>query len=103
MASVNYWEAWKSVFSGYFYHAVLNDRDRQLRAAAEHHSKTGTLAPYDEALKGKIRQIFPHGIFESVNTILLEKPSLLYFYNGAETQDQRYLKYYGLDSIVIKK
>ncbi len=103
MASVNYWEAWKSVFSGYFYHAVLIDRDRQLRAAAEHHSKTGTLAPYDEALKGKIRQTFPHGIFGSVNTILLEKPSLLYFYNGAEAQDQRYLKYYGLDSIIIKK
>lgn len=103
MASVNYWEAWKSVFSGYFYHAVLNDRDRQLRATVEQHNKTGTLAPYEEALKGKIRQLFPHGIFESVNTILLEKPSLLYFYNGAETKDLRYLKYYGLDSIIITK
>ena len=103
MASVNYWEAWKSVFSGYFYHAVLNDRDRQLRAAAEHHRKTATLAPYDQSLKGEIRQIFPHGIFESVNTLLLERPSELFFYNGAETQDRNYLKYYGLDSIIINK
>jgi hypothetical protein len=103
MANVNYWEAWKSVFSGYFYHSVLTDRDRQLRAAVEHHRKTETLAPYDEALKGKIRQVFPHGIFETVNTLLLEKPSLLWFDNGVEVQDPGYLKYYGLDTIIVRK
>lgn len=103
MASVNYWEAWKSVFSGYFYHAVLTDRDRQLRVAVEQHRKTETLAPYDEALKGKIRQVFPHGGFETINTLLLDKPSLLLFYNGADWQDRGYLKFYGLDTIIVKE
>ncbi len=103
MASVNYWEAWKSVFSGYFYHAVLTDRDLQLRMTAERHLTTAIVTPYDEALKGKIRQTFPHGIFESANTLLLEKPSLLFFYTGAEMQDDAYMKYYDLDTIIINK
>ncbi len=103
MASVNYQEAWKSVFSGYFYHAVLTDRDRQLRYAEAQHRKTDTILPYDEALREKISQVFPHGVFETVNTILLEKPSLLYFYDGVQIQDPYYLKFYGLDSILVKK
>lgn len=98
VASVNYWAAWKSVFSGYFYHAVMTDRDRQLRT-----SGNDTIIPYDEAVRDKLRQVFPHGVPGTVGELLLEKPSDLYFDDGAEAQDPAYLKFYGVDSIILKK
>jgi hypothetical protein len=98
MASVNYWEAWKSVFSGYFYHAVMADRDRQLST-----SRNDTILPYDAAVREKLRQTFPHGVPGTVEALLLERPSDLYYNDGAELQDPAYLKFYGVDSIVLKK
>jgi hypothetical protein len=103
LASVNYLSAWKSVVSGYFYHAVLADRDRQLRAAQVEHRHSVTLIPYDTALQEKVRQTFPHGIFESVHALLLQKPPLLFYYDGAAAGDPGYAHFYGLDSIILRQ
>lgn len=103
LASVNYRDAWKTVLSGYFYHAVYADRDRQLAADGRRHLGTSLVLSYQEAREDKIRQVFPHGIFETVHTLLLEKPPLIYYYDGAATRDRAYCLYYGLDSILVKK
>jgi hypothetical protein len=101
LASVNYVSAWKSVVSGYFYHAVLADRDLQLRAAQTEHRHSATLVVYDTALQIKIHQVFPHGIFETAHDILLQKPPLLFYYDGAAIGDPVYAHFYGLDSIIL--
>jgi len=103
LASVNYLSAWKSVISGYFYHAVLTERDHKLRAAASKHLRTVTLAPYDSTLKEHIDKVFPHGIFETVRTLFLEKPQMLYYYDGAGVGDPNYAHFYGLDSIILRQ
>jgi hypothetical protein len=103
IASANYVEAWKSVFSGYFYHAVMEDRVRLMRTAKENHQRTVTIEPYGEALKKKVRQVFPHGIFETVNEILHERPTAIYYDNEAEDPSPTYLNYYGLDEIIVEK
>lgn len=102
MANVNYLEAWRSVFSGYFYHAVMSSRDRQLQVAVEAHRKTDTVLDYEEARKEKIDQAFPHGVFASVSSLLLDKPALLYYFDGAGTRDPAYLNFYGLDSVNVR-
>lgn len=101
MASASYLEAWKSVFSGYFYHAVMEDRERLLQTAKANHQRTVTIDPYEVALKKKICQVFPHGIFETVNEVLQERPAAIYYYNEAEAPSRTYLDYYGLDKILI--
>ncbi|HEX9511367.1 MAG TPA: DUF6056 family protein [Puia sp.] len=103
IASANYMEAWKSVLSGYFYHAIMEDRERLLQTAKANHQRTVTIDPYEEALKKKIRQVFPHGIFETVNGILRERPTAIYYYNEAEDPSRTYLDYYGLDKILISQ
>ena len=103
LASVNYLAAWKSVVSGYFYHAVFEDRDQQLRAAQADHRHSVSLRPYDTVLQEKIHQVFPHGVFESVNTLLLQKPPLLFYYDGAGTGNPVYAHFYGLDSIILRQ
>jgi hypothetical protein len=103
LASVNYLSAWKSVVSGYFHHAVLADRDRQLRAAGLEHRHSTVLVAYDTALREKIHQVFPHGIFETVHDILLQKPPLLFYYDGAGIGDPAYAHFYGLDSIILRQ
>ena len=103
LASSNYLAAWKSVVSGYFHHAVLADRDRQLQDAREAHRHSAVLVTYDSALQEKIRQAFPHGIFESVHDILLQKPPLLIYYDGAGIGDPSYAHFYGLDSIILRQ
>jgi hypothetical protein len=103
MASTSYMEAWKSVFSGYFYHAVMEDRERLIWAAKVNHQRTVTIDPYEKALRKKIHQVFPHGIFKTVNEILLERPTAIFYYNGAEDPPGIYLKYYGLDKIIVEK
>jgi len=100
-ASVNYRDAWKTVLSGYFYHAVAVDRDRHLTAAGRRHDGVAIVPAYAEAVEDKIHQVFPHGIFESVNSLLLERPPLFYYYDGAAGKDRAYRLYYGLDSIII--
>jgi hypothetical protein len=103
MASANYLAAWKSVFSGYFYHAVLEDRRRIFSAAKEDHQRAVTIPPYEEALTEKIHQVFPHGIFETVNQVLQEQPSAIYYDNEAENPSPTYLNYYGLEKITVEK
>jgi hypothetical protein len=103
LASVNYSAAWKSVVSGYFYHAVLSQRDRQLTTAQEEHRRTAGILVYDSALEEKIRATFPHGVFSTVHAVLLEKPPLLPFYDGAGNEDPFYLHFYGLDTIILRR
>jgi hypothetical protein len=103
LASVNYLDAWKSAVSGYFYHAVIADRDRQLRTAQAAHRHSIELLPYNTVWRDKIRQTFPHGIFESVNILLLQKPPLLIYYDGASIGDPAYAHFYGLDSIILRQ
>jgi hypothetical protein len=103
LSSTNYLEAWKTVFSGYFYHAVLSDRDRQLKAAALEHRHSAVVLAYDVALQEKINAVFPHGVFKSVQTILQEKPAMLYYFDGAGSGDRGYAHFYGLDSIIIRQ
>ena len=104
LASTNYRDAWKTVLSGYFYHAVFVDRDRQLSQAVDrHHPVVVTLSTYPVAVEEKISQVFPHGIFETMHTLLLEKPPLMYIDDGAAAQHSAYWVYYGVDSILIKK
>jgi hypothetical protein len=103
LSSVNYLSAWKSVVSGYFYHAVMADRDRQLRAAQTEHRHSVVLVSYDTALQEKINQVFPHGIFETVHDIMLQKPPLLFYYDGAQTGEPSYAHFYGLDSIILRQ
>jgi hypothetical protein len=103
LASVNYSAAWKSVVSGYFYHAVLSQRDRQLTTSQEEHRRSVGLLVYDSALEEKIRATFPHGVFSTVHAVLLEKPPLLPFYDGAGNEDPAYLYFYGLDTIILRR
>ncbi len=103
MSSTNYLEAWKTVFSGYFYHAVLTDRDRLLRAAAVEHRHSAIVVAYDAALQEKINAVFPHGVFKTVQTILQERPAMLYYFDGAGSGDRGYAHFYGLDSIILRQ
>ena len=103
LSSTNYLEAWKTVFSGYFYHAVLSDRDRLLRAAAVEHQHSAVVLTYDAALQEKINAVFPHGVFKNVQTLLLEKPAMLYYFDGAGSGDRGYVHFYGLDSIILRQ
>jgi hypothetical protein len=103
LSSTNYLAAWKTVFSGYFYHAVLADRDRQLKAVALQHQHSAVVLDYDAALQEKINAVFPNGVFKTVQTILGEKPAMLYFFDGAGSGDRAYAHFYGLDSIIIRQ
>ncbi len=103
LSSTNYLEAWKTVFSGYFYHAVLTDRDRQLKAAMVEHQHSAVVLTYEVALREKIHAVFPHGVFKTVQTLLDEKPAMLYFFDGAGSGDRGYAHFYGLDSIIIRQ
>jgi hypothetical protein len=103
LSSTNYLAAWKTVFSGYFYHAVLADRDRLLRTAAVEHQHSAIVLAYDAALQEKIDAVFPRGVFKSVQTILQDKPALLYFFDGAGSGDRGYAQFYGLDSIILRQ
>jgi hypothetical protein len=103
LSSTNYLEAWKTVFSGYFYHAVLSERDRLLRTAADEHQHSAVVLTYDAALQEKINVVFPHGVFKNVQTLLQEKPELLYYFDGAGNGDRGYAHFYGLDSIIVRQ
>jgi hypothetical protein len=94
-------QAWKSVFSGFLYHSVQQDRRQLMEQASEHHQQTVVLAPYDEALQDKIHQVFPRGIFSTVNTMLKERPPLLFNENGLDQPDPGWLNFYRLDSVTI--
>lgn len=98
----NYIEAWKSVFSGYFYHAVMEDRRQLLLSVRESGQRTVTIRPYRKALEEKIHQIFPHGIFAAANELLVEPPRMLFYYNDGEPPSQQYLDYYNLDTVIMK-
>jgi hypothetical protein len=101
LASINYADAWKSVGSGYFYHAVLSDRDHALKTAAAGHRRVATVVSYDSTLTEKIRETFPHGVPITALGWLTQKPTLLVFFDGAADGDAAYAHFYGLDSIIV--
>ena len=74
-----------------------------MRTAGSEHRHSTVLVAYDTALQEKIRQVFPHGIFETVHDILLQKPPLLFYYDGAGIGDPAYAHFYGLDSIILRQ
>jgi len=102
LASTNYRDAWKTVLSGYFRHAVFQDRARQLTDAGERHQRVVTIRSYPDAIEDKIRERLPHGLPETLRTYMLEKPPLMYPYDGTAAQNQKgYCQYYGIDSIIV--
>lgn len=102
LASTNYRDAWKSILSGYFRHAVFQDLDRQLTDAGERHQRIVTVLSYQEAIENKIRQRFPQGVPETLRSLILEKPPLMYPYDGTDPQNQKgTCLYYGIDSIIV--
>ncbi len=94
--------AWKSVFSGYFYHSVAADRRQQLEKAAEEHQKAVVLEPFDKARLEKVRESFPHGVFVTVQEMLEERPVFLFRGIDLDRPDPRLRYYYNLDSVIIK-
>lgn len=94
-------EACKSTISGYLYYSVQKDRQQKMREAQENRQRTVRLEPYQDALAQKIQQIFPLGTFVSVNSLLRERPTLLFQEHGPDTPEHGWLNYYSLDSITV--
>jgi len=101
-ATVPLVEAWESVFSGYFYHGMVQQRKKLIRDALNEGKRTVTIQPAEGGVEAMIHERFPHGIFETVHAILLKKPELIYDENGMETGNRAIYQYYGLDSIIVK-
>ncbi|MBN8853021.1 MAG: hypothetical protein J0H07_14280 [Sphingobacteriales bacterium] len=103
LASYNYKEAWKNVFSGYFYHSIQTDRQQIFEAAHQRHEHVATITSYEAALDEKVRRLFPQGAPVTLQHWLEQRPTLLYFDNEAEDHTGKYLlQYYGLDSILVR-
>ncbi len=77
--------------------------DRQLRAAAAEHQHSAVVLAYDTALQQKIDAVSPHGVFKTVQTILQDKPAMLYYFDGVGSGDRGYAHFYGLDSIILRQ
>jgi len=101
-ATVPLVKAWESVFSGYFYHGMVQQRKNLIRDALSEGKRTVTIEPAEAGVEAVIHERFPHGIFETVHSILLKKPALIYDDNGMETGTQAIYQYYGLDTIIVK-
>jgi hypothetical protein len=95
-------DAWKSVFSGYFYYSVVKDRREKMEVAEKEHQKTVVLEPFDEARQNKIRQVFPHGVFVTAKEMLEERPAFLFREIDCNAPDPGWRGYYHLDSIAVK-
>jgi len=103
LLNTGYINAWKTVCSGYFYHAVMKDRDQQFEAARINHIKNVTIISYQQALQQKIKERFPNGGFKSFNSLVQQPPVTIPFFNEAEDTTQRpYFAYYGLEKINIQ-
>ena len=102
LASTNYRDAWKTVLSGYFRHAVARDRDRQLTEAGQRHEHIVTLLSYPDAIGDKVQMMFPHGLPETVREQIRQTPPLMIPYDGTAAENQEgYCSYYGIDSIIV--
>jgi hypothetical protein len=103
LASDTVLQAWKSNISGYFYHSIQVARHDQLQEARDGHQGTVVLPPYREALEDKIRDEFPHGVYRSMDSLLRERPQMIYLGDGPDAPDPGWKYYYGLDSILTGK
>jgi len=102
VASTNYRDAWKTVFAGYFVHAVAQDRDRQLTDAGKRHQHIVTLLSYPDAIGDKIHEMFPRGLPETAHELILQRPPLMLPYDGTAAENRKgYCIYYGIDSIIV--
>ncbi len=103
LLSVGFMDAWKTVFSGYFYQKVMAERDYRLQTAKIKNEKTVVIIPYNQALKQQIDKIFPAGSFISLKTMLEKPPVSIPFYNEAEDSGNLNIQtYYGLHRIIIQ-
>lgn len=104
LANYNYKEAWKNVITGYFYHAIQTDRQKILLSARENHQRSAVITPYTSALEEKVRRVFPRGAPVTVQRLLKDRPTMLYYDNEAEEPPRVYLlRHYQLDSVVVGK
>ncbi|MBX3255933.1 MAG: hypothetical protein KF862_17495 [Chitinophagaceae bacterium] len=96
--------AWKSVCSGYFYARVLHERDRLFANARQHEQTAIQINTYPEDAAQQVQQVFPHGTFQSLHNICVQKPYSIPFFNEAEEQGAAslYAVYYGIDQITIR-
>jgi hypothetical protein len=101
-ATVPLVKAWESVFSGYFYHGMVQQRKQLIREALSRGERTVTIKPAQAGVEEMIHERFPNGIFKTVHTILLKKPALIFDDDGMEKGSQPIYQYYGLDSIIVK-
>jgi hypothetical protein len=101
LANDKFVEAWESCLSGYFYHAVARDREIQMREAERNHLRTVRLEPFDQTLQAEIHKTFPHGVFTSLRTILVEKPALLPYDKEMGKLYPSYGLYYGVDTVLV--
>ena len=103
LLSVTYMGAWKSVLSGYFYHAILIERDNQFLQAKNNNQKTITILSYNAALKQKMKESFPGRGFQSVSELLMQPPITIPFFNEAEERRQTYYQlHYEIERIIIQ-
>lgn len=102
MATVPEVEAWESVFSGYFYHGMVQQRKERIRDALSEGKRAVTIKPAGDGVEEMIHERFPNGIFETVHSILLNKPALIFDDDGMEKGNRAIYQYYGLDTIIVK-
>lgn len=101
-AAVPLVEAWESVFSGYFYHGMVQQRKKLIREALNAGKRTVTIQPAQAGVEALIHERFPHGIFKTARAILVKKPALIYDEDDMENGNRAVYQYYGLDSIIVK-
>ena len=102
LANSKFVEAWENCLSGYFYHAVLKNREQRLLEAASSHQDTVRLAPFDAALENEINKAFPHGVFVELRKVIGQKPSLLPYDNETGDPYPAYEEYHGVAKIIIQ-
>jgi len=68
LSSINYRDAWQSVLSGYFHHAVARNRDRQLTGAGGRHERSVMLVSYLKRSKRRSARCFLTGYLQLYTT-----------------------------------
>ncbi|HEV2480635.1 MAG TPA: DUF6056 family protein, partial [Puia sp.] len=101
-ATVPLAEAWESVFSGYFYHGMVQQRKKLIRDALAEGKRTVTVKSEQAGVEEMIDERFPNGISKTAHAMLLKKPPLIFDDNDMEKANRAIYQYYGLDSIIVK-
>ncbi len=96
-------DAYKSLIIAPVYNTILNERESVLKQAAKG-NKTAIVYDYDAALS-KLLQTKYNSATATLQQLIQQKPPLLFFEDDLATKYSVDIlqKYYGLDSIVIRK